>query len=340
MTENDANILLKEFGDCWMKANEDIVYLAVIKKGESFEIEMAVKTDDKIITKTVSYPEIDLVCKLDKKNSKKLNLSNSLINDINKTGCIQEKSVSSNSLSFHFQNRNNRLTINLLNRRIRPLCPGLNIGYKYGKSSGTIGAIVKFKNKKELFILTNSHVITGFTEINNRIITQPFEGNCTNGFEVKHVIAKGTKYRVFNETLDVAFAEILQNDLVIESKILEHNLPNGITVPTIGMEIKKIGATTGFTEGKIKSTNAYIRIDKNKLNTNFSILKNQLLLSNMSSDGDSGSIIVEKENGNAVGLLIGGDNKNYSIANNIDYIFGISSGKAKYLKNLKFEKFI
>lgn len=75
------------------------------------------------------------------------------------------------------------------------------------------------------------------------------------------------------------------------------------TVYTPGMKVKKMGRTTGYTEGEIRYTDmtAKVNYGANKI----AVFEDQLFLSPMSAGGDSGSVIVNEKN-EIIALLFAG----------------------------------
>lgn len=239
--------------------------------------------------------------------------------------------------SFNFQTQKSKE---------RPLKYGINIANQY-HGFGTLGAIVQvaFGNRKSpsKFILSNHHVLCGPTFVKDRFISQPHQAFCTYGFHPKDIIAQ-VKYGHMDDEVDVALAKLFDVDHNLEMYLSNEQAPIGLELDTninVGQKIYKIGASTGKTEGIIRSKNAYVRTKPYKTAKNKVTFKKQLLFDDISKNGDSGSLVLINTNGNvkAIGLLVGGDNRNYSIANNMKFIF---SNKKRYkeLPAMKFLKFI
>lgn len=85
---------------------------------------------------------------------------------------------------------------------------------------------------------------------------------------------------------------------------------------TVGTVVKKSGRTTNFTTGKITAINA--TIDVNYGGGNVARLKDQIVTTNMSAGGDSGSLVLTLDN-IAVGLLFAGSSTSM-IANQIENV--------------------
>jgi hypothetical protein len=102
--------------------------------------------------------------------------------------------------------------------------------------------------------------------------------------------------------VDAAIAMPLKNDLII-AEILGIGKVEGVVSPAIGMRVKKSGRTTGLTFGEIRLLNAMV--DVNYGEGRILRFDNQIVTTNLSSPGDSGSLVLNLEN-YAVGLLFAG----------------------------------
>ena len=196
-----------------------------------------------------------------------------------------------------------------LSSKIRPLKGGYAIETEL--SEGTIGCIVskQMRGKKTFFILSNNHVLTARENLNiGAPIFQPEEDENNENF-----VANLTTYVPFNyddgsddplvNYVDCAIARI-NNSQLASNKIAIIGEIKGVSEPKLGLQIKKVGKSTGYTEGEIITIGQTVssKIDEEK-----SVIFKNLIVANLkSSFGDSGSVIVN-ENNEVVGLLIGGD---------------------------------
>ncbi|RMG79411.1 MAG: hypothetical protein D6712_19725 [Chloroflexi bacterium] len=82
---------------------------------------------------------------------------------------------------------------------------------------------------------------------------------------------------------------------------------SGTKKPELGMRIRKTGRTTDYTEGVITLMNAIVNVSYNTRNGQRTArFVGQVFAESMSQGGDSGSLIVDAESNNAVGLLFAG----------------------------------
>ncbi|EHQ90356.1 trypsin-like peptidase domain-containing protein [Desulfosporosinus youngiae] len=195
-------------------------------------------------------------------------------------------------------------------RRMRPAAPGVSIGH-YLTTAGTFGAVVYDRKSGQPLILSNNHVLANSSNGRDRrakigdLILQP--GAIDGGSTSADGIARLKKYVALNEYptrnhVDCALAQPLNNELIIP-EILEIGLVRGTETAKIGMNVKKTGRTTGLTTGRIRAVNVELNVGYGRGRTlNF---QNQILTTNMSAGGDSGSLVLE-ENNRAVGLLFAG----------------------------------
>jgi len=92
-------------------------------------------------------------------------------------------------------------------------------------------------------------------------------------------------------------------DYVSDTMYLMGN-PTGIIEGEVGMDIKKMGRTTGLTRGEILYTDATIDVSYGA--DGVATFVDQLVSGAMSAGGDSGSVIVTDDGMNIVGLLFAG----------------------------------
>jgi hypothetical protein len=102
--------------------------------------------------------------------------------------------------------------------------------------------------------------------------------------------------------VDAALAQPLSDDLV-EKRILEIGLPQGVAEGTLGLQVHKSGRTTGLTSGEITQVDATVRVSYGIGNT--ATFTDQLVAGPMSSGGDSGSAVLDEQD-RVIGLLFAG----------------------------------
>lgn len=228
----------------------------------------------------------------------------------------------------------------------RPAPPGVSIGH-YAITAGTFGCVVRKGDQR--FILSNNHVIAN--ENNASIgddILQPgrhdggqeaiayLEEFVTINFEngsptcpiVKGIadlangFAKGLgsshRLRAYQEDstdnlVDAAIAIPIDDGIIVDA-ILEIGMITGVApIIALGELVKKSGRTTGLTSGTIITLDTTVQV---QYKNGKAVFTNQIVSTNMSQPGDSGSLLVNEEN-EAVGLLFAGSDQ-ITVYNMID----------------------
>jgi hypothetical protein len=220
--------------------------------------------------------------------------------------------------------------------RFRPAQPGISIGHR-DITAGTFGLLVQRNGAP--FILSNNHVLANSNAgkigdpvyqpgpadggtANDRIaalaefMTLDFGDNpsqcriADSMATLLNFIARvtGSSHRVQSvqqtagvNTMDAALAQPDSPDLVIPA-ILDLGLPIGVETPALGMQVQKMGRTTGLTNGYVTQVNVTVSVDYGGRTASFN---DQIITNSMSSPGDSGSGILDMDR-RAVGLLFAG----------------------------------
>lgn len=241
--------------------------------------------------------------------------------------------------------------------RLRPAQPGISIGH-YKVSAGTFGAVVRDRKTGTPLILSNNHVLAnqtngydGRAKVGDPIL-QP--GKYDDGSESEDIIAflerfipvntrierasypiavklkkKASSFRhstkqdysfkLFEDgvtnRVDCAVAKPIKEDYIDEN-ILEIGKVKGIREPEIGLEVVKSGRTTGITKGKIKVIDSTVEVTMDDgLKATF---EDQIIMEPLSEGGDSGSLVLDKNN-KAIGLLFAGSSQ-ATVCNKITFV--------------------
>lgn len=106
--------------------------------------------------------------------------------------------------------------------------------------------------------------------------------------------------------LDAALAIPLQANM-FSGSIQQIGQATGTMPTSLGMRVRKYGRTTEYTEGVVTLINATVDVAYNTLaGKRTARFVGQVMTSGMSQGGDSGSLIVDTNSQNAVGLLFAG----------------------------------
>ena len=220
---------------------------------------------------------------------------------------------------------NSSFDIQSYTERMRPSAPGVSIGH-YLTTAGTFGAVVYDRKNGQPLILSNNHVLANSSNGTDRrakigdLILQP---GAIDGGSAFDVIARLKKYVALNEfprinRVDCALAQPIYNELIVP-EIIGIGKVQGTAAAKVGMNVKKTGRTTGLTTGRIRAVKVALNVGYGSGRT--LRFENQILTTNMSAGGDSGSVVME-ENNRAVGLLFAGSDQ-ATLLNPIQWVLSI-----------------
>ena len=190
----------------------------------------------------------------------------------------------------------------------KPIQPGYSIGH-IDVTAGTLGAVVL--KGKTLHLLSNSHVLAlgGLVDKGDAIV---YPGKRDGGALPGDLIAKLSGFKAFKiggdfvNRVDCAIAKptaARQGDVVSEIKNV--GLPKGVIKPERGMKIVKFGRTSGKTTGEVKDVHFRFVLDFEGDIGKVGFI-DQVLCTRYSQDGDSGSLVLDRASGCAVGLHFAG----------------------------------
>lgn len=224
--------------------------------------------------------------------------------------------------------------------RWRPtIPPGVSIGH-IEVTAGTFGCLVK--RGSDTFILSNNHVLANVNmaqpgdaiiqpgrydggRIEDQVATLaefiPIDfGGSSSTCNIATSIEQGlnwvaqllgSSHRIMaystspgENLVDAALARPLDPAQFI-AEILEIGRPGGIAEATLGTAVQKTGRTTGYTQGRITQIDVTTSVDYDGRMATFT---QQLMASDMSTGGDSGSAVLDDDN-NVVGLLFAGSSR-------------------------------
>jgi len=188
-----------------------------------------------------------------------------------------------------------------------PIQPGFSIGH-VKVTAGTLGAIVKKGN--QLMLLSNCHVLanSGKGKKGDKIL---YPGDADGGSlpdDLVGELADFVKFKTggdFVNLVDCAVAIPLPARLAeVIADIKGLGIPKGVSKPERGMTVTKVGRTTGKSTSTIKDVN--FRMTLNYPGVGDVGLLDQVFCSRYTNGGDSGSLVIEKASGKAVGLHFAG----------------------------------
>ncbi len=196
-----------------------------------------------------------------------------------------------------------------LAKRVRPVRPGYSVGH-FKITAGTIGAgcydISPVPGKPpRYYILSNNHVLANSNQAN---IGDPiYQPGPVDGGTAADAVGRLSRFVPIKfdgscNAVDAAIAEVSFDTL--DRDIYWTGYPtSAVRVAEVGQLLKKTGRTTHFTTGRVTAVNATINV--NYGGGNVAKFCNQIVTTDMSAGGDSGSLVLDLEN-NPVGLLFAG----------------------------------
>lgn len=111
---------------------------------------------------------------------------------------------------------------------------------------------------------------------------------------------------IVENQFDAALARPVDSS-VFSNELLKIGRVTGTMPPKLGAKVRKTGRTTDYTEGSITVVNTIVDVGYNTLaGKRTARFSGQVMCTGMSQGGDSGSLIVDAESQNAVGLLFAG----------------------------------
>jgi hypothetical protein len=200
-------------------------------------------------------------------------------------------------------------------KRTRPAFGGVSVGH-FKVTAGTLGTCCYDASAfpgipARYYILSNNHVLANSNNASpGDPVLQP--GVFDGGIFPADVIARLSRFVPIRfiqagqpvpvNFVDAAIAEGRFDDL--DRRIYWTGHLRGIAAPpTVGLPVEKTGRTTNFTTGRVQNINATVNV--NYGNGRVARFARQILTTNMSAPGDSGSMICDLDE-RAVGLLFAG----------------------------------
>lgn len=236
--------------------------------------------------------------------------------------------------------------------RYRPAPGGVSIGHK-DITAGTLGTVLHSGFGRRV-ILSNNHVLANSNDaIYGDEILQPgphdggrlgidtiatlekyipikFNQSSICPFADNITLIANALARMINSSkrlsveteynlVDAAIAVPL-DDADVLNDILGIGVIDGIQVASIGMPIRKYGRTTDLTEDAVSVIHATVDVSYGTGKT--ARFEDQIIAGAMSAGGDSGSLVVHRDQPDAVGLLFAGSDS-VTIFSPIEYVLDV-----------------
>ncbi len=215
----------------------------------------------------------------------------------------------------------------VLRRRVRPVMGGYSVGH-YRITAGTIATccydMAPFPGiPSRYYILSNNHVLANSNNasIGDPILQPgPYDGGALPGDTVAR-LSRYVPIRFMSggqapcNYVDAAIAEGDFADLSREIYWIGY-ARRLYRAPRVGLTVQKCGRTTNFTTGRVTHINATVNV--NYGGGRVARFCRQIVTTRMGAPGDSGSLVMDTEEG-GVGLLFAGS-ATATIMNNLWYV--------------------
>lgn len=214
------------------------------------------------------------------------------------------------------------VAIQSLRNRIRPVEGGYSVGH-YKITAGTYATAVTDRLPfpgipRKYYVLSNNHVLANS---NNARVGDPIlqPGPYDGGRYPRDMIARLSRWVPIrfgrgNNYVDAAIGEGPFHYL--DREIYWVGYVKGVRSVRKGEIVQKCGRTTNYTTGRVRYVNGTINVNYGR--GRVARFVRQIITSNMSAGGDSGSLLCDM-NENAVGLLFAGSSS-LTIHNNILFV--------------------
>lgn len=183
----------------------------------------------------------------------------------------------------------------------RIILGGVSVGNLSGMTTGTLGGVLRIGDQKYAISTANTLAPEG-SKLGDLIVQPSLEDSPSKAYSMGRlsVISK-LAFGSIND-LDAAIAAV-EKEVPTSPRIMEIGRPNDVAEPEIGMNVRKTGRTTGFTEGKILCTDVRIKFLKGEQQF---ILQDQFITMSetveFSRQGDEGAFIMNNNN-DLVGMV-------------------------------------
>lgn len=190
------------------------------------------------------------------------------------------------------------------------------VSEKFAKKLAAAG----FETVTKIYGITNHHVIA-----KNSTLIQNINVPMTQRYNNTDLLYKGFGVQMSEiDEIDMALLEPVNADAKDYLYEEFQSRARGTCLAKINKAVFKIGRTTALTYGQIVAPRVMSQINfpSGKIQ-----MENLIMFSNMSSGGDSGSLILDSDTGKVVALLFAG---------NSDYTFGIPAKTLEQLYAIQF----
>lgn len=178
---------------------------------------------------------------------------------------------------------------------------GVSIGHLAASTTGTLGGVVRIGEQKYA-ISTCSTLAPDGAKLGDLIVQPSIQDSPNRTYSLgKLAVISKLAFGSIND-LDAAIATVSQ-DVPTTPRIKEIGRPNDVSEPEIGMNVRKTGRSSGFTEGRVLCTDVRIKIIKEEQQY---VLQDQFIVMSeteeFATSGDEGAFVIDNNNG-LVGMI-------------------------------------
>jgi hypothetical protein len=182
--------------------------------------------------------------------------------------------------------------------RVRPLRAGLSIGGQ-NATAGTLGYFV-VDEAGQLYILSATDVL-GYVLANRVLQPGPFDGGQMPADVVGRLAERLPLTSGPVPVAHLTALAALDAGIEIEAAMPNRGLVLGVRPPEVGMQVRKLGRSTGWTQGQITAVDQTVSL--NLGNGQTVQVRGAARAALESSPGDAGALVVDEE-GYAIGILV------------------------------------
>lgn len=178
---------------------------------------------------------------------------------------------------------------------------GVSIGHLLARSIGTLGGVLRVGDQK--YAVSAAEVLApDGAKLGDMIVQPSIEDSPHKMYSMGRLaVVSKLGFGSIND-LDAAIATV-DSEVPTSPRIREIGRPNEVAEPELAMNVRKTGRSTGFTEGKILSTDARIKVIRGDKEY---IMQDQFIVMAESGEfakrGDEGAFIFDNNN-DLVGMI-------------------------------------
>ncbi len=183
----------------------------------------------------------------------------------------------------------------------RIILGGVSLGHLNAKTSGTLGGIVRIGEQKYA-VSTASVIAPDGAKLGDVIVQPSIRDSPHRAYSLgKLAVISKLAFGSIND-LDAAIV-LVDQDVPTSPRIKDIGRPTDVAEPDIGINVRKTGRSSGYTEGKVLCTDVRIKVIKE--NQQF-IFQDQFIIMSDSDPfaevGDEGSFVLNNNN-ELVGMI-------------------------------------